>query len=90
MGEVERQEARENIEAKATILGEFKNKHGEIFLVYRLKALEKSPLGGLIYVTGDELDWETGWRFVDNHLAQEFLLTEDEFNGIKKILKGEK
>lgn len=67
-------------------LGEFKNRHGERFVLYRFaageselrKAIQKR-WGKTTFVTGDELDWEIGWEYVKGHgLVKRFELTAAE------------
>ena len=71
----------ENI--KAERVGAFSNEHGELFVLYTLPSIP------LIFVTGDELDWEMGWRWTGTRaLAQEFILSEVEFSGIKNIVSN--
>jgi hypothetical protein len=67
------------------VYGDFVNEFGEEFVVYG-----KVYANGLrrIYVTGDELNWETGWLFNNRKvLKQEFELNEEEFDMIKDIIQ---
>lgn len=62
-------------------VGEFKNKHGEQFVMYQMRGIPG------FFVTGDELDWELGWQFeqYDRELTQRFTLTEEESEALNTI-----
>lgn len=71
---------------KDRVVGEFRNKHGELFIVYRLPYIDK-----VYYVTGDELDWELGWRYWGSEeLLNRFSLSDDETEQVKKLVRESK
>jgi len=68
-------------EKSYTVLGKFKNKHGEEFVLY---TMFKFPA---VFITGDELDWEGSWEYKPfSRLAfQSFMLTAEEEAACRKI-----
>lgn len=66
-----------------TEVGSFKNEYGEKFVVYQMGNLPG------YFVTGDELDWEMGYRFDERcgTLVYDFLLNEQERQNIVAIIE---
>lgn len=65
---------------KGDIIGEFKNKHGRSFVLYRFWGVVRD------YVTGDDLDWELGWSWNGSYeLRQEFILSSEEADRLTNI-----
>jgi hypothetical protein len=57
----------------------------ETFMVYKSPGLDDA------LVTGDEMDWETGWRWQgDRLLLQDFQLPEDEAKQVAAIARADK
>lgn len=62
----------------------FRNRYGEEFVIYSI------AFGDSIHycVTGDEMNWEFGWRLSGKRLlTQNFVLSEDEYCSVLKIIK---
>jgi len=64
------------------IVGDFKNKFGEKFVMYHINGVVA------LFVTGDELDWELNWRYekYDNKLTQEFALSSEEEDKLEALV----
>jgi hypothetical protein len=60
------------------IVGEFKNRYGERFIIYRMKN------GDTPYFTGDEVDWEPRVNLLWNNAN--FTFSEDEREQVARIL----
>lgn len=63
------------------LLGTFENEHGELFVMHKITN------GASIFLTGDEFDWEMGWKYNGVRSAyQEITLTKEEAIQAKEIL----
>lgn len=69
-------------ECNFRLFGSFKNVHGEEFVIYNWSNMP------LFFVTGDELDWETGYRFdeICGTLGFDFSLSGDERKEILSVI----
>lgn len=67
------------------VIGQFKNEYGEEFLLYRFS---KSPH---VFITGDELDWDFGWRWnpADKNIVHDFFVNDKEMFEIEKIIQSQ-
>lgn len=66
-----------------TSVGSFKNKDGDLFLIYMRKFVP------FLYITGDVFNWEPGHRISDKHIAiKETNITENEWDKILEILNS--
>lgn len=65
------------------LLGTFKNEFNELFVIYH----EKNSLA--IYITGDELGWESGWLLnpISLEIKQSFYMSKEELLEAFKIVK---
>ena len=63
-------------------IGEFRNEYGELFVLYTSKYSKN------IFITGDEFDWEGGWKYnIESKIAFHlFYLSKKEVSEIKKII----
>ena len=62
------------------VVGECKNEHGEVFVIYTIGNEEG------FYITGDELDWNTGWMWNGRNVVQTFVLSSQEAEMLQKII----
>ena len=71
---------------KVKVIGKFHNAAAEFFVVYSVVGVSE-----IIFVTGDELDWEPGyiWRGGDQ-LVQPFYLDKEEKMLLEKVVKDAK
>ena len=69
------------------LLGDFKNEHGELFVLY---TFDYPIVRENIYATGDELEWEMGYQFLDGALVKGFNLSRQERTKMEEIIDKRK
>lgn len=67
-------------------VGSFFNELEEEYFVYKFVFQNKS----LYFVTGDELDWDTGWEFEYDKIQKQFVLNKLEIASIKDLIDTDK
>ncbi len=68
------------------VVDEFKNEHGEKWLIYYIKSSD-----GRFFATGDEVNWELGWE-INNEtksLINKVNLSRQEFQRMRRIFVNE-
>ncbi len=80
--------------SKIDIIGSFKNESGELYVIYNHKwgkwvfDILKDGYSMDPYITGDELDWETGYQVDHNgRCYQSFALDKEEKKDVMEIVK---
>ena len=67
---------------RITKLSEFKNEHGEMYIIYKIVGSDQ------LFITGDELDWDIGWEWGGARvLSQHFILSESEVKSASVSLR---
>lgn len=85
-------------EGKCYEIGRFDNQFGETFVVFSISDPSQPetdspmrrafglPQGRMYFVTGDEVDWQTGLLYQGGQLVESFMLSPEERTAIDAIL----